>query len=88
MINKFSFVTSFTNNSDYLGEKPQPEVRFTFTDINELFVKTHLRKLKTNKAIGLDNISARLLKDSVDVISKSLTKMSRLADLVYQRRFG
>ena len=31
--------------------------------------------LKTNKAFGLDKISARLLKDSVDVISSSLTNL-------------
>ena len=31
--------------------------------------------MQANKAIGLDNISARLLKDSADVISNSLTKI-------------
>ena len=31
--------------------------------------------LKTNKAFGLDKISAGLLKDSVDVISPSLTNL-------------
>ena len=30
-----------------------------------------IRLLKTNKAFGLDKISARLLKDSVDVITPS-----------------
>lgn len=40
-----------------------------------MFVKIQLWKLKTNKAIGWGNISARLLKDSVDVILKSLTKI-------------
>ena len=33
------------------------------------------RVLKTNKAVGLDKIGARLLKDSVDVISPSLTNL-------------
>ena len=32
-----------------------------------------IRLLKTNKAFGLDKISARLLKYSVDVITPSLT---------------
>ena len=31
--------------------------------------------LKTNEAFGLDKISARLLKDSVDVITPSLTNL-------------
>jgi len=31
--------------------------------------------LKTNKAVGLDKIGARLLKDSVDVITPSLTNL-------------
>ena len=30
-----------------------------------------IRVLKTNKAVGLDKIGARLLKDSVDVITSS-----------------
>ena len=37
----------------------------------DVFVKTQLIQLKTNKAIGLDNISTRLLNDSADVISES-----------------
>ena len=34
-----------------------------------------LRLLKTNKAFGLGKSSARLLKDSVDVITPSLTNL-------------
>ena len=36
------------------------------------FVKIQLQNLKTNKAIGLDKISARLLKDSADIMAPSL----------------
>ena len=43
--------------------------------ITEDFVLRPLKQLKTNKAIGLDNISARLLKDSALVISASLTRL-------------
>ncbi|CAB4023166.1 Hypothetical predicted protein [Paramuricea clavata] len=50
-------------------------VMFAFDVIDECFVKAKLKSLKTNKAIGLDNISARLLKDSADVITTSLTKL-------------
>ena len=37
--------------------------------ISEDFVSRSIRLLKTNKAFGLDKISARLLKDSVDFYS-------------------
>ena len=43
--------------------------------ISEDFVSRSIRLLKTNKAFGLDKISARLLKDSVDVITPSLTNL-------------
>ena len=36
---------------------------FSFCSITESFVFKQLKTLKTNKAIGLDRISARLLKD-------------------------
>lgn len=37
---------------------------FTFQEVNESFVNSQLKQLKRNKAIGLDGISARMLKDS------------------------
>ena len=43
--------------------------------MSEDFVSRSIRLLKTNKAFGLDKISARLLKDSVDVITPSLTNL-------------
>ena len=43
--------------------------------ISEDFVSRSIRVLKTNKSVGLDNIGARLLKDSVDVITPSLTNL-------------
>lgn len=44
-----------------------------FRAVNEKFVKENLKNLKTNKACGLDKISARLLKDAAEVISHPLT---------------
>jgi len=41
----------------------------------EEFVRGQLKQIRTNTEIGLDNIGARLLKDSASVISKSLTKL-------------
>ena len=52
---------------------------FAFEPITEEFVLRELKQLKTNKAIGLDNISARLLKDSASVISASLTRLFNLS---------
>ena len=52
---------------------------FAFEPITEDFVLHQLKELKTNKAIGLDNISARLLKDSASVISASLTRLINLS---------
>ncbi len=44
------------------NDRSASDVKFAFNEINEYYVKSNLAKLKTNKAIGLDNISARLLK--------------------------
>ena len=51
----------------------EPEFHFDFKPITEDFVFIQLNSLKTNKAIGLDNISARLIKDASVVICKPLT---------------
>ena len=42
---------------------------FSFCSITESFVLKQLKTLKTNKAIGLDRISARLLKDSAECMA-------------------
>ena len=41
----------------------------------ESFVLKQLKTLKTNKAIGLDRISARLLKDSAECMAPILTRL-------------
>ena len=41
----------------------------------KIFFSRSISLLKSNKAVGLDKISARLLKDSVDVITPSLTNL-------------
>ena len=43
--------------------------------ISEDFVSRSISLWKNNKAFGLDKISARCLKDSVDVITPSLTNL-------------
>ena len=58
-----STVTTIDSNSSF----------YQFTPVSEEFVLKELKRLKPNKAIGLDGISARLMKDSAIVIYKSLT---------------
>ena len=42
----------------------EPDLHFDFQPITENLVLNQLKSLKTKKAIGLDNISARLIKDA------------------------
>lgn len=51
------------------------EHNFTFQLVHENFVRNELTHLKTNKAIGLDKISSRLLRNSGDVLTTVLTKL-------------
>ena len=46
------------------------------------FVSRSIRLFKTNKAVGLDKISARLVKDLVDVITPSLTNLQIIVNLI------
>ena len=46
---------------------------FNFLEISEEFVLSQLRSLKSGKAVGLDRIPARLLKDSADIVVKPVT---------------
>ena len=48
---------------------------FSFCGITESFVLKQLKTLKTNKAIGLDRISARLLKDSAECMAPLPTRI-------------
>ena len=48
---------------------------FSFCSITESFVLKPLKTLKTNKAIGLDRISAGLLKDSAECMAPILTRL-------------
>ena len=59
------------------------------------FVSRSIRVLKTKKAVGLDKIGARLLKDSVDVITPSLTNLEIIVNfnkmlemLIFQRSYA
>ena len=62
---------------DYLPESYVNPINseFYFQAITETEVFKLLATLKTSKATGHDRISAKLLKDSADVIAKTLTKI-------------
>ena len=61
-----SFTLSFNSKLSDLGSSGE---------ITRRVDGKYIRLLKTNKAFGLDKISARLLKDSVDVITPYLTNL-------------
>ena len=48
---------------------------FNFKEVDEMSVLQELSKLRTNKATGLDGISAKLLRDSAYIIAPYLTKI-------------
>ena len=52
---------------------------FKFEEISEQFIFTQLRKLKTSKAVGLDQMRSRLMKDSAREISKPLAFIMNLS---------
>ena len=84
-----AFNSFFVNVGKSLAEKIVPEPctakamvchsTFSLQPISEDFVSSSISSLKTNKAVGLDKISARLLKDAVDVITPSLTALFNLS---------
>ena len=60
-------------NEDVRGPlQKKTDTSFQLDRVTSNFVKIQLQNLKTNKAIGLDKISARLLKDSADIIAPTL----------------
>ena len=75
-------------------DEPLIFIRF-LQPISGDFVSRSIRVLKTNRAVGLDKIGARLLKDSVDVTTPSLTNLEiivnfnkMLETLIFQRSYA
>lgn len=52
---------------------------FSIQPVTISFVEEQLSQLKTNKAIGLDNISACLLRDSASVLARSIRYIINLS---------
>ena len=62
----------------FLVRSPTKLQSFSLYEVDEETVLKHLLSLKTNKAFGLDNISARLLKCGARAICPSITKLLNL----------
>ena len=52
---------------------------FQFQPISSDFVTKRIKQLKPNKAIGLDKVSARLLKDAAEVVAPSITSLFNIS---------
>ena len=66
-------LSSVNQSSQKVVQESEPQ--FAFQPITENFVLNQLKSLKTNKVIGLDNISTRLIKDASVVICNQLTRL-------------
>ena len=73
LVTKIKSCLNCARQSTSLYADTNCENGFAFQHIREEFIRKELCRLKTNKAIGLDKISARLLKDSV--LAPVLTKL-------------
>ena len=65
----------FGRNVDVDRFPLKTETNFSLNPVSENFVRDQLRQLKPNKAIDLDKVSSRLLKDSAEVIAPVLTNV-------------
>ena len=64
---------TFRNTSSALSKDVTGAYDFKLNPISEMFAHKELSKMTANKAIGLDKISARLLRDAARVIAPPLT---------------
>ncbi len=70
---------AFGKNERLPTFESKTDAQFSLHCVSEEYVKYELRKLKTNKAIGLDKISAKLLKDASEVIAPSIQKLINMS---------
>jgi hypothetical protein len=75
-----SLAAKFTTVSQTFTASPTPvpETMFELEEVQESYVLAQLQTLTITKAIGLDKISARLLKCAPCSISKSVTRLLNL----------
>ena len=66
---------AFQNSVPIFSTVNNPHFQFHLATVTVEFVSCAIAKLRPNKAVGLDKISARLLKDGSHVISPILTSL-------------
>ena len=66
------FTTSDLNVNHYMADVSST---FCFKEISQSFVRNQYTNFNANKAIGLDKVSIRLLKDSVEAVIPSFTSL-------------
>ena len=70
---------AFSKTTDAAIITSRTDSRFSLVTVSERFVCDQLLRLKPNKAIGLDKISARLLKDGASVIAPIIRNIINLS---------
>ena len=70
-----------TSGSTQVSSKSSTRVypAFRFEEVSQSFVKTQLKGLKAGKATGLDNIPARLLIDSAEIIAAPIALLINIS---------
>lgn len=68
-----------TKLNDYVRSKIPAETEFKVLNVTESFIQKQLQTLRTNKAAGIDEISAKYLKISAPVIGKPLASILNLS---------
>ena len=69
-------IVNSTNRQQTRHEINRSHPSFKFEKVSKTFVLKTIKKLKAGKESGLDNISPRLLKDSVEATAKPLTRIT------------
>ena len=64
---------------DFIKNKLPQDVRYHIPLLTLTFVRRQLQSLDTSKATGLDELSAKFLKKSTDIIAEPLTKIFNLS---------
>ena len=68
-----SFINAASNLSSSISLTKATNSTFLFTNISQSTVLSEIRPLKSGKAVGLDNIPPRLLKDASAIVTKPIT---------------
>lgn len=63
------------SGSSFLYPEKKLQRRFQFQEVKEESLYSQLQKIKTSKAVGTDELPARLLRDSAGVVKKPLTTL-------------